>query len=496
MHEKPCVSVWLPGWFLLGVLLGGSVAAAEKESHDEPARRPNVLFIAIDDLRNDLGCLGITHAKTPSLDAFAATARVFSHHYVHVPTCGASRCALLRGQYPKHAVHLSNNAIKQTQKDWIRRSLPGWFQQNDYRTLSIGKISHYPGNLTGKDWNEGPQEMPGVWERSWIPNSPWPHSQAMMHGYGNGLARRPGKSHPFEAFDGPDEAYPDAWVAGDAIQTLDELQSGEQPWFFAVGFFKPHLPFAAPKRWWDLHDADNLAAPAVTTKPEGISGWHNSGEFRGNYGHDYEDVNGQITHRDPASDAEYAKTLRHGYAAAVSYVDAQVGRLLSKLDQVDPHRKTIVVIWSDHGFLLGEHAIWGKHCLYENAVRSPLMIRLPGLQKAGEISESIVQTVDVFPTLTDLCGLPKPAELDGQSLRPLLTDPQHPWERPAFAFWTGNRRSIRTERWRLIVHPGRDTKAQTADAFELFDMQSDPNESTNVAIQHPEIISELIAELP
>ena len=458
--------------------------------------RPNILFIAIDDLRNDLGCLGVDHAKTPALDAFAKTGRVFSHHYVQVPTCGASRCALLRGQYPTQPVYVNNNAIKQTSKDWIDRSLPGWFQEHGYRTMSVGKISHYPGNLTGKNWNEGPEEMSGVWHRSWVPKSPWPHAQAMMHAYANGGARQPGKSRPFEAFEGPEDAYPDAWVSQDAVKTLEELDSGDKPWFFAVGFFKPHLPFAAPKRWWDLHDGNAIATPAVTKKPEGISSWHGSGEFRGNYGHDYEAEEGATIKRDPASDSEYAKLLRHGYAAAISYMDAQVGRLLSRLEQLDPNRETIVVIWSDHGFLLGEHAIWGKHCLYENAVRSPLIIRSPGLNNAGEVTNALVQTVDIFPTLTQLCGLPAPEELDGQSLTPFLADSMQKWSRPALSFWSGDQKTVRTDRWRLITHPARSGRNASPAAYELFDMQSDPNESTNVAAENPNVVTELIQLIP
>lgn len=471
----------------LGIYLSSALLAED---------RPNVLLIAIDDLRNDLGCLGVDHAKTPALDAFAATARIFSHHYVHVPTCGASRCALLRGQYPSLPVHVGNNAIKQTQQDWIDRSLPGWFRSHGYQTLSVGKISHYPGNLTGRNWNEGPEEMPGVWDRAWIPASPWPDAQAMMHGYANGAARQPGISHPFDDFSGPDDAYPDAWVAQDAVAALDDLQQTGKPWFFAVGFFKPHLPFAAPKRWWDIHDPDAIAVPAVTTKPEGISSWHGSGEFRGNYGHQYKAADGTTYKRDPSTDFSYAQQLRHGYAAAISYMDAQVGRLLHKLDQLDPSHRTVVVIWSDHGFLLGEHAIWGKHCLYENAIRSPLLIRAPGMKGAGRISDSLVQTVDIFPTLTQLCDLPAPDELDGKSLTPFLADAEHQWARPALSFWSGGSRTIRTSRWRLIVHPARFGKQAAPESWELFDMQADPHESTNVAGLHPEVVARLLDQHP
>jgi iduronate 2-sulfatase len=444
------------------------------------ANRPNVLFIAIDDLRNDLGCLGVAHAQTPHLDGFAAKSRLFTHHYVQVPTCGASRCALLRGRYPTKPAHVNNNGIRNTHADWADRSLPAWFRQHGYRTLALGKITHYPGGLTGKDWAAGLEELPGAWDRCWIPESPWTTPLAMMHGYANGVPRRPGQSPPWEAFDGPDTSYPDGWVAQEAVETLEKLAQADEPWFFAVGFFKPHLPFAAPKKWFDLHDPAQIAVPQVTTRPAEPSGWHRSGEFRGNYGHEQG--------RDPETDADYARLLRHAYAAATSYVDAQVGRVLDTAHKLNLAENTVIVIWSDHGFLLGEHAIWGKHCLYENALRCPLMIRYPGLPHPGRLSEAVVETVDVFPTLVDLCALPAVAGLDGRSLRPQLTDPSATTDKPAQGFWTGGRRTVRTARWRLIVHPA---KGQDSRGIELFDLRQDPHESQNVAASHADVVQAL-----
>jgi iduronate 2-sulfatase len=359
------------------------------------------------------------------------------------------------------------------------------FRKSGYRTLALGKLSHHPGGLTGKGWAEGPEELPGAWDRSWIPASPWKTPEAMMHGYAGGVARRPGISPPWEAQDGADEAYPDAWVAEEAIKTLRELATDNEPWFFGVGFFKPHLPFAAPKRWHDMH-AQGVPAlnPTVAMKPAWPSGWHKSGEFRGNYGHE--------SGRDPETDAEYAQLMRRAYAACVSYMDAQVGRVLEELQRLGLNDNTIVVLWSDHGFLLGEHAIWGKHCLYENALRSPLMIRKPGLPQPGLASKSIVETVDLFPTLTELCGVETPGKLDGCSLLPQLTDPDSPTIKPAYGFWTGGQRTVRTDRWRLIAHPA---KGESALQVELFDYETDPDETKNHAEVHPAVIAELSALL-
>jgi iduronate 2-sulfatase len=451
------------------------IAAALPQA--QAADRPNVLFIAIDDLRNDLGVLGAAHAKTPALDAFGKTARIFDRHYVQVPTCGASRCALLRGSYPEKPAHYQNGAIQVTHSEWGKNSLPATFRSRGYQTLALGKISHYPGGRTGAGWSEGPEELPGAWDRSWVPESPWKNPQAMMHGYANGVARQPGKSPASEVFDGPDEVYPDALVAADAIRTLHDLTNSEKPWFFSVGFFKPHLPFNAPKRWFDLHDRE-IPAPAVANKPDWPSGWHPSGEFFGNYSHGG---------RDPNEDPAYAAEMRRAYAASISYVDAQVGRLLEALKESGMERDTVVVVWSDHGFLLGEHAIWGKHCLFEKSLRSPLMIRHPGLKDPGRTSTAVVETVDLFPTLTDLCGIKTPAEMDGKSLRPQLENPDSPSAKPARGYWGGGR-TLRTDRWRLITNG----KGQRV---ELFDYDNDPEESRNHAADHPDVVKELKEQL-
>jgi iduronate 2-sulfatase len=469
--------LWISATMAAACLLAATAAWA--------VERPNVLFIAVDDLRNDLGALGTPHAKTPQLDAFAKTARVFTHHYVQSPTCGASRCALWRGCYPTVPAHVGNDAIKQTQPEWGSRSLPALFRSAGYRTLALGKLTHYPGGLTGKNWAAGPEELPGAWDRAWIPDGPWKTPQAIMHGYADGAARQPGKSPAHEAHDGPDEAYPDAWVAADAVKTLGELASREEPWFFGVGFFKPHLPFAAPKRWHDLHAAGvPVLKPEVVAKPTWPSGWHRSGEFRGNYGHP--------PGSDPDNDPEYSQTIRRAYAASVSYMDAQVGRVLTELSRLGLDKNTIVVVWGDHGFLLGEHAIWGKHCLYEQALRSPLLIRTPGLVEPGRASDALVETVDIYPTLAELCKLPAPESLDGRSLRGALHDPAAPTAKPAHGFWTGGQRTVRTDRWRLIAHPAKDA---AKPVVELFDYETDPDETRNQAEAHPKVVAELLTKL-
>lgn len=463
--------------------LAASLVAAETSARADPVEnRPNVLFIAIDDLRNDLGVLGVAHASTPHLDRFARNGRLFSHHYTQVPTCGASRAALLSGRRPSRKVHLSNSAVQRTYEEWGDRSLPAWFGQHGYRTLSLGKISHHPGGLTGPGWAEGAQEMPGAWERAWVPESPWETPEAMMHGYANGKPRQRGESPLVEAHDGPDSAYADAWVAKEAIAVLEGLSREAEPWFFAVGFFKPHLPFAAPRSWWDIHNPDTIAVPPDQERRAAPSSYNSSGEMMGNYGGHHG--------RDPRRNAEYAKTLRHGYAAAVSYTDAQVGRVLDRVESLGLADNTIIVIWSDHGFNLGEYATWGKHSLYEDALKSPLILRYPGMPRPGETSAATVETVDVFPTLVHLSGLPRPEGLDGQSLLPQLLDPATASAKPAWGWWNQGQVTVRTRDWRLVARPN-----QADRAFELFDFREKASGARAAPEENPAVMAELMGHL-
>jgi len=466
---------------LVGFLFGSILISASLS-----ADRPNILFIAIDDLRNDLGALGVAHAKTPQLDELARTSRVFSHHYVQVPTCGASRAVLLRGRYPDSDRMIRNGAIRDTATEWADVSLPGWLKQHGYRTYAVGKVTHHPGGLIGGNWDEPPEEMPGVWDRTWIPETPWQHAEGMMHGYANGKPRTRGVTPALEAYDGPDKAYPDAWIAEAAVTHLEKLSADSEPWFFAVGFFKPHLPLAAPKRWHDLHAETEFPIPLVSAKTRQSPGWHASRELRVAYNNHGREV---------WENADYANEVRQAYAASTSYMDHQVGLVLEALEALGEADNTIVVVWSDHGFQLGEHDMWAKHTLFEQALKAPLLIRTPSLRHPGATTNAITETVDIMPTLLDLCGLPRPdSPLDGQSLRPQLDDPSQPTDQIARGFWRHQHRTVRDARWRLILYPENDDRPQPF--IELFDMANDPYELTNVAASHPKVVERLKAELP
>ena len=442
------------------------------------ARPPNVLFIAVDDLRPWLGCYQPGLAVSPNIDRLAAEGRRFSRHYVQIPTCGASRCSLMFGRYPgRFPADTGNDAIAKTAANQPLPALPALFREQGYRTVSVGKITHYPGGRTGKDWAAGPRELPGAWDEALMPCGPWKTPEGAMHGYANGVTRRQAgkdraKKPAVQAADGDDLAFPDGWIAGEAAKQIGELAAGETPFFLAVGFIKPHLPFAAPDAYFKQASVLSPPVPAATDKPAFPGTWHGSGEFR-QYG-----MNGG----DPFAGS--AEPYRKAYLACVRYTDAQVGKLLAALDASPAAANTVVVLWGDHGFLLGEHAIWGKHCLFEEALHSPLIIRVPRHRLPGVASEAVVETIDIYPTLAALAGIPLPDALDGDSLVPQIEDPSAPSDGLAAGLWRDHA-TLRTDSHRLIV-----ARKGVAPA-ELYDHRVDPAESKNAAARQPEVEREL-----
>lgn len=441
------------------------------------AERPNVLFIAVDDLRPWLGCYDGKLAVSPNIDRLAEEGRRFARHYVQVPTCGASRCGLMFGRYPGRLPgDVGNDAILRTAAKQPHPALPVLFRQQGYRTVAVGKITHYPGGRGGKGWADGPVELPGAWDESLMPSGPWQTPEGAMHGYANGTTRQQaGKdaaNKPVsQAVAGDDRAYPDGWIAEEAVKQLNELAGGEKPFFLAAGFIKPHLPFAAPESYFKATSGITAPLPVVVEKPTFPTTWHASGEFR-QYG---------SNEGDPFREPSAAEAYRKAYLACVRYSDAQIGKLLAALDASPAAKNTIVVLWGDHGFLLGEHAIWGKHCLFEEALHSPLIIRVPGQKKPGAAAEAIVETVDIYPTLAALAGLPLSKALDGRSLVPQLEDPAAASDGMAAGFWQGAA-TLRTDTHRLIIS-GKDRKT-----LELYDHREDPVELVNVAAKQEETV--------
>lgn len=450
-------------------------------AHLRAADKPNVLLICIDDLRPELACFGKDYIHSPTIDSLARSGRAFRKHYVQAPTCGASRYTLLTGRYGS-----ANNGALFTRAGQIKKnpdavppSMPAWFRQHGYTTVSVGKVSHHPGGRGGKDWNQDNElEMPNSWDRHLLPAGPWLHPRGSMHGLANGEIRKTANEMDlFQSVDGPDSIYPDGLIIEESMNQLDQLtvDPKSKPFFLAVGIIRPHLPFGAPAKYMQHYRDVILPQIDHPTKPAGKTTWHRSGEF----------MKYNRWNKDPNQDAAFATEVRKHYAACVSFADAQVGKLLTRLDQRGLRDNTIIVLWGDHGWHLGEHAIWGKHSLFEESLRSPLIISYNGIPQAGVQSDSMVETLDIFPTLCDLTGLPKPDFVDGVSLQPILRSPTAAGH-DAISY-ANQRQTIRTETHRLVAHAD--------DYNELYDHTTTKGETKNIAADHPELVRQLRSRL-
>jgi len=460
------------------VLLAFVTGLIGQASADE---RPNILLLCIDDLRPELACCGADYVESPNIDALAARGRLFRRHYVHAPTCGASRYTLLTGTYGSYGNQVLFDRAKKLEAnpESVPPSLPAWFRRHGYVTVSVGKVSHHPGGRGGPDWDDPSQpEMPLSWDRHLMPVGSWQHPRGAMHGLARGEIReRAGDMDVFQSAEGADTLYPDGLTTQEAITQLDRLaeHDRDQPFFLAVGIIRPHLPFGAPARYMEPYRDAQLPPTPHPRKPPWRSTWHRSGEF----------MNYNRWGRDPNQDVDFAVAVRKHYAACVSYADALVGRILSRLDQLELRDDTIVALWGDHGWHLGEHAVWGKHTLFEESLRSPLIIACPRIAHAGTPTDSIVETIDLFPTLCDLTDLPKPDFLDGTSLVPILNHPQAPGH--AACSYMSNCQSIRTDTHRLIAHK---------DGYlELYDHGRPRTEPRNLASSDPATAELLLKQL-
>jgi len=440
------------------------------------SKKPNVLLICVDDLRPELKSFGAAHISSPNIDALAEKGMKFQKHYVNSPSCGPSRYTLLAGQFGP----ATNNALfrraskinKKTQK--VDQSMPEWFKSHEYTTVSVGKVSHHPGGRGGKNWNDSTQiEMPNAWDKHIMPVAEWKHPRGMMHGLAHGQIRvKSSDMGVFETVEGDDNIYPDGVITDEATKQLRALTtSSENPFFLAVGIIKPHLPFGAPKTYYDRYDGVEFPDIKHPQRPEGKTTWHGSGEF----------MKYNRWGKNPNTDADFANEVRRHYAASVSYADAQVGKILAELKRTGADKNTIVVLWGDHGWHLGEHAIWGKHSLFEESLHAPLIIHYPGMKHQGATTNAIVETVDIFPTLCDLAGIEIPDYGHGVSLKKILAEPNTAGH-DAIAYNT-NAKSIRTSTHRMTLHK---------DGFvELYDHTTAEKETKNIAKEHLVLIQGL-----
>jgi arylsulfatase A-like enzyme len=457
--------------------------------------RPNVLFIAVDDLRPDLGSYGNEMVKSPNLDKLASESRIFKNHYVQVPTCGASRYSILTGMLPRTKTHLSNEAIHKLISDEPEKEEPETFihqlRRNGYYTVGMGKISHYPDGLLygyNGDPQGAKQELPHSWDELLFDPGKWRTGWNAFFGYADGSNRQSMEKQvkPYENADVRDEGYPDGLTANLAIDKLKELAGKKKPFFMGIGFFKPHLPFNAPKKYWDMYEELEIPHTPSPDIPDNVdpASLHNSFEFN-----QYLLGEEKPSLKKPVSDA-YARKLRHAYYASVSYVDAQIGKVLDELERLGLSKNTIVVLWGDHGWQLGDHRVWGKHTIFEKALHSPLMVKVPGMKHQGSSSKKIVSSIDLYPTLMELCGVNPPAGIDGKSLVGLLKDPDKKgWDTISYSYYN-NGISLRTKRYRLTRYFRKEEPT-----IELYDHEKDPFENHNVAKDHPEIIERLMPVL-
>ena len=492
---------------LLLALLCGLAPALRAVADDNAApSRPNILFIAVDDLRPELSCYGKDYIKSPNIDRLAQTGITFTHAYCQQAVCSPTRSSLMTGTRPD------------TTKVWdlrthFRKALPDvvtlgqHFKNHGYFVQGMGKIFH------------GGYNDPATWSVPWFtPDAPVyalpenvklnehrfeadpddegtkPGAKAKAKAKSKSPAVTPegvvatkknSRGPAFEGADVPDNYFQDGKVSELAVAALRNLSKQPEPFFLAVGFIRPHLPFVSPKKYWDLYDPAKIELAPNKFYPKDAPPYaiRRNGNEVDNY------------HGIPAGSIpdDIARQLRHGYYASVSYTDAQVGMLLAELDRLGLRQNTIVILWGDHGWKLGEHDAWAKHSNCENDTNAPLILSVPGMKNAGAHSNSLVEFVDVYPTLSELAGLPLPKHLEGLSFKPLLSEPNRPWKTAAFSQYPrASGRSgamldlmgytMRTDRYRFTVWVD-NTDHTKIDAIELYDQQTDPQENVNVAKQ-------------
>ncbi len=472
----------------LGLLITASCST-------EKSAKPNILLILVDDLRPALGAYGDSVAITPHLDRLAGKGLRFDRAYSNQAVCAPSRYNLLLGsRSTSSGIYHFGRDFREPYPNAV--TLPQYFKEHGYHAESMGKVFHI-GHDTDNDersWSVphhkdlvieyvDPTSKPEgeTREEALFSNQGWEYSRSLPRG------------PAWESPDVADDAYADGRIANRAIERLRQLKTRPgQPFFLAVGFARPHLPFSVPKRYWELYDEQALPMPGVDAiRPMGAP------PYAVKYGDEidqYTPVPTTVTD-EPFIDS-LTRELIHGYYASTSYVDAQIGKVLDELEALGLDENTIVVLWGDHGYLLGEMGMWTKHVNYELANRIPLIIAAPGVTKPGTATAQLTETVDIYPTLVELAGFAQPTveqPFDGMSLVPVLRDPQVRIRDHAYhSFPRGGRlgRAIRTDRYRLVEWKSTGEPTEPTE-FELYDYQEGLIEKRNIADEQPEIVTQL-----
>jgi arylsulfatase A-like enzyme len=407
-------------------------------------------------LRPDLGSYGHPVAKTPRFDGFAETALLFEKAYTQQAVCGPSRAALLTGLRPSTTgIKRLDQTVTGTLPDTT--TLNSMFKKSGYETVSVGKIyHHFDDDING--WSKAPFDS--------------------IYNFRKDRKKRGLPKGPPYAVWLSDELLPDAKNVAHAVNELDRLSKQDNPFFLAVGLHRPHLPFRAPKKFWDKYDPKSVPAPKTTKQQLGAPDWAVVAWEIWNY-------DNLPPKPGPMPKAE-GEQLRHGYLAAISFVDGLVGQLLDKLSALDLDKNTVVVVWGDHGFKLGDHGGWSKHSNVELDIHIPLMIRVPGMKASGKRTKALVETVDIYPTLMDVAGLDQPHELEGISLLPLTNEPNQEWKEAVFAQFPRYAKhqalmgeTVRTDRYRYTAWVG--VRSGKIIAQELYDHKINSTESVNLA---------------
>jgi len=472
-------------FIILCLLLAGG-SAVPRPAQAASTEHRNVLLICIDDLRPELKCYGAEHMLTPNIDKLSKTGVTFDRCYVQVAVCNPSRASTWTGLRPDTLnVYTLRTHFRETKPDAV--TLFQHLRKHGYTCEGFGKIFHNP-------WQD-----PRSWdvEHTWGSGS-FTHYSDRQKAYQAKVRRElPEKSWQKGNLRGvitndPDVAdseHTDGSMAIKSIERMKKLKAGDKPFLLAVGFVLPHLPWAPPKSWWDKYDRNEIPLAKNPFPPKGAPEVAVGTNYELSH---YADMVDMPTPFSGSLPEKEVRRLRHAYVAAISFIDAQVGRLLDALEEQGLADDTAVVLWSDHGYKLGEHNGWSKMTNYEIDTRIPFIIRDPGAAGNGKRSRRIVESLDVFPTICDLAKVPVPDFVEGKSMKALLEDPEAEHKGAAFSQYIRSGmigHGVRTDRWRYVEW--RKMEDGKLEFTELYDQVADPDENTNVAASHLEEIKDL-----
>lgn len=455
------------------------------------ASKPNVLLILVDDLKPSFGAYGDEFVHSPNLDRLFALGLRCDKAYCNQAVCAPSRNNLLVGsRSTSTGIYSLGYHFRRALPNAV--TMPQHFMNHGYHAAGIGKVFHIGhGNINDEQSWSVPFQTDKVIDYV-LPESTGGQLTKEQALFSNKSAKGLPRGAAWERANVEDEAYADGRIATEGIKRLESYAKGEQPFFLALGFCKPHLPFCAPEKYWELYDDVPLPKAERDALPAGAPSFAGKGK------------KAEITQFKPLPlekpiPAPMAKTLVHGYYAALSYMDAQLGRVIDAVDRLGLADDTIIVLWGDHGYHLGDHGLWTKHTNYEQANRIPILFIAPGVTQPGSHTDELVETVDIFPTLASLAGTPAPTgpqPIDGDDLTPVLRDPSASVSDHAYhCFPRGKQmgRAIRTDRYRLVEWA--PFKGKETPTYELYDYETDPLESKNLAASSPAIVEEMKAIL-